>query len=165
MINAIQVVILDGIFFQKFATLNMNELKYELKKLPDLMPDIWNFIKKYPVILLQGNLGAGKTTFTTHLCHFLKINEQASSPTFSLINEYTFEDNQVQKTLYHTDWYRINNIQEAIDAGLEDLFSQKNTFVIIEWGEKVKEILPSTFLEIHFEIINDQERLLKFIPQ
>lgn len=103
-------------------------------------------------------MGAGKTTFITALCHYLAVEDAVSSPTFSLINEYTFQQNGNAKKIYHMDWYRLKDEDEAIDAGVEDTLLCKDSYSIVEWPEKAQELLPKPHLWIHIANNGDNER-------
>ena len=139
----------------------MRIIRYRLKELPELIPELWALMKHYPVIALSGELGSGKTTFIRTICQFLETNEPASSPTFSLINEYTYRDEEGNlKVIYHADWYRIKDEEEAIAAGIEDMLQQENAISIIEWPEKAKGLLPEHILTIRFEVEGADARKL-----
>ena len=97
--------------------------------------DILN--KNRPIILLTGNLGAGKTTLTKFILAELNINEEVTSPTFSLINVYPYGAKQV----YHLDLYRLDSLEEALDIGIEEILHSGN-YTIIEWPQIIEDILP-----------------------
>lgn len=105
-----------------------------------------------------GQMGAGKTTFITALCRELKVLDLVSSPTFSIINEYTTERGD---RVYHFDFYRIENIEELYDIGFEE-YCDGNEWCFIEWPEKGKEIIPEDFIFVNILFVNDQERLIKY---
>lgn len=123
-------------------------------------------ISKYPLkgkcLLLNGNLGAGKTTFTKFLLKNLGVKSIVSSPTFTILNEY-----EAQYPIYHFDMYRITDPSELYELGFEDYLTNpnsqlvKNGLKIVEWGENVKEILPKDAINIDIEKIDDNTR--KFI--
>lgn len=137
------------------------EITYKLSQIHDIIPTIWPTIRDYRIIVLRGGLGAGKTTFTKALTQFLNINETASSPTFTLVNEYSFKDeNGILKKIFHSDWYRLKSEEEAVDAGMEDMLLQENAICIIEWPEKAEGLLPANKLDIRFEINDERERKL-----
>jgi tRNA threonylcarbamoyladenosine biosynthesis protein TsaE len=141
----------------------MKEIKYKLEELAGLMPGLWKIIKPYSVIALRGNLGAGKTTFTRALCAYLGTKESASSPTFSLINGYTYKDSEGNDQLiYHSDWYRIRDAEEAVAAGIEDMLLQEDALCIIEWPEKARKLLPENVLNIYFRVEEGNSRTLIF---
>jgi len=137
------------------------QIRYTLDQINEIMPQIWAWIKNEPVIALHGGLGAGKTTFTSALCAYLKTEEAVSSPTFSLINEYHFKDeNGISKTIYHSDWYRIKDEEEAINAGIEDMLQQQNAICIIEWPERAEGLLSGNVLHIDFGMEDADIRIL-----
>ncbi len=122
-----------------------------LKELNDLTQIISKHIKQPQIILLTGDLGAGKTTFSKHLGKHLGITQNINSPTFTILKIY--KTNSI--TLNHIDAYRIDNPDSALD--LEDhIFS--NSITMIEWPEKIKELLPTNTLNIDIKYINETER-------
>ncbi len=102
-------------------------------------------------------MGGGKTTTTSHLLQKMNIEDQVSSPTFSLINEYFSAD---YGTIYHFDFYRIDDIEEAFDIGAEDHFYSGN-WCFIEWSEKIEEILPEDVGTIEIKVTDDNKRIIK----
>ncbi|MFO8236061.1 MAG: tRNA (adenosine(37)-N6)-threonylcarbamoyltransferase complex ATPase subunit type 1 TsaE [Bacteroidales bacterium] len=105
-----------------------------------------------------GNMGAGKTTFIKALCNELEVIDIVSSPTFSLINEYQTESGE---KIFHMDFYRIENISEAQDIGLEDYFYTHN-YCFIEWPEKIEGILPDDILFVKIEEGKEGKRTVQF---
>lgn len=111
------------------------------------------------VLVLDGDLGAGKTTFTKGLAAGLEIPDIIKSPTFTIIHEY--QDGRLP--LYHMDAYRLEN-GGAEDLGLEEYFDGDGVSVV-EWAEFVEDELPADFLAIHFKRIDDDNtRILEFEP-
>jgi len=130
---------------------------YDLSELDDLIPQIWDRLKGYAIITLSGDLGAGKTTFTTHLCRYLGVKDAASSPTFTLVNEYVYTDETGQlNTLYHIDLYRVRDAEEAIQAGIEDCILQArantHTKCLIEWAARAPELIPTPHADVALEL-------------
>lgn len=113
--------------------------------------------KPNKVILFNGEMGAGKTTFVKQLCKTLGVTEATSSPTFSLVNEYETTDNQ---TIYHFDFYRLKNEIEALDMGVDDYLYSGN-WCFIEWAENIASLIPETHSTITIEALPDGKRLLK----
>ena len=102
-------------------------------------------------------MGAGKTTFTTAICHKLGVKEDAvSSPTFAIINEYKTGSGD---NMYHFDFYRINKIAEAMDIGFFD-YIDSGKLCIIEWPENIEEILPDNTLRVYISVNKDQSRVV-----
>ena len=115
-------------------------------------------VKNTKVIALHAEMGAGKTTFVHALCNELGVADAVSSPTFSIINEYT---TAAGKTIYHLDLYRLKSVQEAINAGVEDCLYSGN-LCLVEWPEIAPAIFPKNTLHAHIEITGDNERRLSY---
>jgi len=111
------------------------------------------------VICLKGDLGAGKTVFTKALARGLGIKELITSPTFVLMREY---DISAKRKLYHIDCYRLNNSQELLDLGFKKWLKNDN-IIVIEWGDKVRDILPKGCIWIKFEVLGENKRRIKMI--
>lgn len=109
------------------------------------------FLDPGDVILLSGELGGGKTTFISGAARGLNISQNISSPSFTLINVYDFVSNNKKLKMAHCDLYRISNVADIIDIGLEDFIYNENTITFIEWAEKIKDNILKNFLEIYFE--------------
>jgi tRNA threonylcarbamoyladenosine biosynthesis protein TsaE len=110
------------------------------------------------IYLLVGQLGAGKTCLTQGITHGLGINEYALSPSFVIMREL-----HGRLPLYHMDFYRLDNIAEISDLGLDDYLNGRGVCVI-EWAEKGMAILPDDHLLIRIKYISDTERHLEIIP-
>lgn len=111
--------------------------------------------KKPLVISLVGDLGAGKTTFTKGFALGLGIDENITSPTFTILNEYKGENN-----LYHFDMYRLSSKEEADELGFEEYFdlSKLDGITVVEWAENVKGLLPNLHTEIEIRKVDDETR-------
>ena len=106
------------------------------------------------VLLFFGEMGVGKTTLIKEICKQLNVKDTISSPTFSLVNEYRTNKNEV---VYHFDFYRIENEEEAYDMGIEDYFESDN-WCLIEWPENVENLLPLKIVEIHLSMLENGQR-------
>lgn len=115
------------------------------------------FAEEEKVFIFEGDMGAGKTTFIKSICAELGVSTVVTSPTFSIVNEYQGN----QQTIYHFDFYRIKSLQEAYDIGYEEYFYSDN-ICLIEWPEKVAELLPHAYIKVSISAINQSERLLSF---
>lgn len=115
--------------------------------------------EKFPnmVICLYGELGSGKTVFTKGFASAMEIDETITSPTFNIIKEYTTGE----LPLYHMDVYRLNEDDDTI--GIKDYFN-KGGVTIIEWADVIKNKLPEKRLDIKFKVIDEDTRVLVFIP-
>jgi tRNA threonylcarbamoyladenosine biosynthesis protein TsaE len=108
-------------------------------------------------IMLYGDMGAGKTTFTKAFCNHFGVTDTTSSPTFSLVNEYRYVENGVKKMIHHLDLYRLKNLDEALDIGIEDYLFDED-YCIIEWAQIIEPLLPDDVLKIRIEISDTFER-------
>ena len=113
------------------------------------------------VVSLKGNLGTGKTIFTKGFAKGLGIKEIVASPTFNIVREHSVGNN---KWLYHMDLYRINDAHCALTFGIDEYMSDKNAMTVIEWAERVEEILPPQTIHVEIKRINDTEREIKITP-
>ncbi len=121
-----------------------------------------NFIlenKKFSIIRIDGEIGSGKTTLIKSLCKSLGVSENVNSPTFSLVNEYFIN---TKKKIFHFDFYRIENPEEALDIGLED-YLESNHLCILEWGQIISEYLPEKYDFFSLHKINESTRKLNKI--
>jgi len=112
--------------------------------------------KPKKVILFHGEMGVGKTTLIKQLCKTLGVSGATSSPTFSLVNEYEADDNQL---VYHFDFYRLNKEEEALDMGVDDYLYSGN-WCFIEWAEKIPNLIPETHSVITISLLPDGKRSL-----
>jgi tRNA threonylcarbamoyladenosine biosynthesis protein TsaE len=101
-------------------------------------------------------MGTGKTSFIHALCEVLEVKDTVSSPSYALINEY---ESPIAGTIYHMDWYRLKDEEEAIQAGIEDAITSGN-LCFIEWPEKAAGLLPEKPFEVYMEILNEKMRRL-----
>lgn len=109
---------------------------------------------KHKVILFYGEMGVGKTTLIKEICKTLGIKDVAHSPTFSLVNEYLTTKGE---TVYHFDFYRIEDENEAYDMGIED-YLYSNNWCLIEWPENIKNLLPLEAISVHISLLENGER-------
>lgn len=112
----------------------------------------------YTVFAFDGDMGAGKTTFIKALCEELGVTDVINSPTFAIINEYQSE--KTGELIYHFDFYRINNIQEAEDISTEDYF-YSGALCFIEWPDKVSALLPEDTIRVSIVANDDESRVIK----
>ncbi len=111
------------------------------------------------LIALYGQMGAGKTTFTTALCKVLGVREDAvSSPTFAIVNEYKAASGD---SVFHFDFYRITKLAEALDIGFYD-YMDSGCLCIMEWPENIEELLPEETLKVHISVSDDEVRTLSW---
>ncbi len=108
------------------------------------------------IIVLHGDMGVGKTTLIKALVKALGSDDEVSSPTFSIVNEYSMEND----TIFHFDLYRIKDLEEAYNFGIEE-YVYSNHWVIIEWPEIIESILPDEIDRIDLALQSDNSRVLK----
>lgn len=109
--------------------------------------------------LFYGNMGVGKTTLIKEIAKQLGADEALTSPSFSIVNEYRM----AKESIYHFDFYRIENIEEVYDIGFEDYLDNGN-FVFIEWPEKIDQLLPKNVNKVYIKKNSNGSRTLKFMP-
>lgn len=119
--------------------------------------ELLKFSDQGSFFVINGPMGAGKTTFTKSICTALGVTETVSSPTFSIVNEYS----GVKGSVYHFDFYRIKSLSEAYDIGYEDYF-YGNSICIVEWAEKIEALLPDKYTQVDIEIVNNHTRSFEF---
>jgi tRNA threonylcarbamoyladenosine biosynthesis protein TsaE len=134
-------------FSEKITSLH--GLEKAAKKLISEFPD-------QRVFAFYSKMGAGKTTFIQDICRHLGTTDNITSPTFALINEYKTPENT---SIFHFDFYRIKNLEEAFDLGYEDYFYSGN-YCFIEWPEKIESLLPENVVEVKIEVADDETRNL-----
>lgn len=114
-------------------------------------------LKGGEVLCLYGELGAGKSVFTRALIHYFLPGIRVLSPTFIIVRQYDIEMNN-KKTIYHLDLYRLTNNTEFQDLGITENFHQPDTILVIEWADRIKDILPAKRTDIIFKIIGENQR-------
>lgn len=132
-------------------------MKFLLNKLSDIDAVAQKFVDNMGnrnIFAFYGEMGAGKTTFIKALCKTLGVAETITSPTFAIINEYNKEDGD---PIYHFDFYRIKNIEEAYDFGYEDYFYSGH-LCFIEWPELVEPLLPESVVKVQIVVMDNEER-------
>lgn len=135
-------------------------LKATLDNLPQLAEEVIKQTTAARFIAFFGDLGAGKTTLIKNICNLLDVKDEVSSPTYSLVNEYVDGEG---KSLFHFDFYRINDENEALDMGCEEYFGSGD-LCLVEWPERILNLLPHKRLEVHIETISNKERIFLLKP-
>ena len=136
--------------------MNTHDFEANLEDLPELVKSIMEYRDHETILVFRGELGAGKTTLIKNICNFLGVKDGVSSPTFSIVNEYSTQE---KEKIYHFDFYRMKNEEEALDIGVEEYFDSGH-LCLIEWPEKIESLLPESRMEI--QIVPDSNKR-KFI--
>ena len=129
-----------------------------LVELPGAAKSVLKFLKsgKLKFVAFYGAMGAGKTTLINEMLRQMGVEEAGSSPTFSILNEY-FSVNY--GTIFHFDFYRLDDEMEAYDIGIEEIF-EEDAYIFVEWPERIENLLPEHIVKL---IINtdDQTRIIE----
>lgn len=128
----------------------MKSLEYKNVALDEMGHVAHDLLSKFPTFktfLLEGNLGAGKTTLSKLILKELGVLDMVSSPTFSIVNEYS---NQKGDQVYHLDCYRLKSLEEGLDIGLDEVLDE-NTYCLIEWPEVIFDLIQGPFVKISIQ--------------
>jgi len=123
---------------------NLSEIKQAARQFLELT-------KGYTIFAFEGEMGAGKTTFITAVLTEMGIEDHSSSPTFSIVNEYL---SPMYGTVFHFDFYRIENEIEALDIGVEDII-YGDDFCFMEWPSKIENLLPQNTVKVNISVENN----------
>ncbi len=128
------------------------EIVYNLAQIEEVAQQLIKNLKT-KTWLFYGGMGAGKTTLIKAIVKELGGQDKGSSPTFSIVNEYELKDDK----MYHFDLYRIKNLEEAYNFGIEDYLDSKH-YVFIEWPEQIESILTDAIDKINITAISQEQR-------
>ncbi len=129
----------------------MKAIAESLESLDGIAKSLLGEFSAERIFVFVGTMGAGKTTFIQRICAQLGVEENMSSPTFSIVNEY--QTKQGEK-VYHFDMYRIEKLEEAVDMGFEEYLESGN-YCFIEWPDKVEQLLPDKMVVVRLEVENE----------
>lgn len=132
-------------------------LKFIIRKEEELCAVAKMILEKYDskIFLFYGEMGVGKTSFIKKFCKELRVSDIVSSPTFSIVNQYSNVNDEI---IYHFDFYRTEKQDEVFDIGYEEyLFS--SSYCFIEWPEKIEDLLPTNYLKINMKL-DDNNRII-----
>jgi tRNA threonylcarbamoyladenosine biosynthesis protein TsaE len=127
------------------------------RHLPSAARQLLELAGEKRVFAFYGSLGAGKTTFIKAICDQLDAIDITSSPSFTLVNEYR---TNAGESLYHIDLYRIKDISEVFDIGIEEYLYGGN-YCFIEWPERAEEVLPEETIKIYISVAKNEERIIE----
>lgn len=129
---------------------------YSLEELEVAAKELISAFKNDRIFAFYGKMGAGKTTLIQAVCRVLESGDNVTSPTFALINEYNTIDSE---SIFHFDFYRIKDIEEAFDLGYED-YIYSGSYCLIEWPEMIESLLPDKMVEVKIEVQEDESRMI-----
>ncbi len=134
------------------TTIHVNSLA----ELPEAAEKFVEQMGDETVYAFYGEMGAGKTTFINALCRRLGVEDDvANSPSFAIINEY--RSDETAELIYHFDLYRLENIDEALEIGVEDYFDS-GALCLLEWPERIEDILPDDTVKVEIRVNDDHSR-------
>jgi tRNA threonylcarbamoyladenosine biosynthesis protein TsaE len=135
------------------------ELSFSLNDIKAAAASFWEMTGNATVFAFHGTMGSGKTTFIHALCDVKQVKDVVGSPTFSIINQYNYTEQGIEKRIFHIDLYRLKDEDEVIRAGVEDcLYSE--AICLVEWPEKAVGLLPADALHIAISITGQDTRKL-----
>jgi tRNA threonylcarbamoyladenosine biosynthesis protein TsaE len=132
------------------------EWTYTLTEIDEMARVFWKNFPDNKIYAFHGDMAVGKTSFIRALCAVKKVKETVSSPTFSIINEYSYPEG----SLYHLDLYRLKDEREAIRAGVEDCI-YSGAICLVEWPERAPGIFPEKTLGIFLELLDQITRKIR----
>ena len=134
----------------------MKKIEIEsLSELPKVAEAVLGELRGRSVVLFRGPMGAGKTTLISRIAAALGAEDTETSPTFALVNQYEGEGG---RRIYHFDFYRINNVEEALDLGYEEYF-YSGELCLVEWPEKIEPLLPEDAMTVTITVGEDERRI------
>lgn len=141
------------------------QFQVSLDGLENFAKQFWQYVKDRRVFAFHGQMGAGKTTLISALCHYIGTKDVTASPTFSIINEYEFENGGAIHKIFHIDLYRLKDEEEVIQAGVEDCI-YSGFLCMVEWPEKAPDLLDDKTVHVFIEPVSDSERNVRIqLPQ
>ena len=128
-----------------------------LEELEIFARQFWKYVGDKKVFAFHGEMGAGKTTIISILCHSKGIKDVTGSPTFSIINEYSYSENDETKKIFHIDLYRLKDEEEVVQAGVEDCI-YSGSVCMIEWPEKAPGLFDDETVHVFIGPVSEKER-------
>ena len=137
----------------------ISKSKEETQKLAG---ELLNDLGERRLVLLQGGLGAGKTTFAQGFLKAIGAKGPFTSPTFVVMKKYELGKNQIKKikSIYHLDCYRVE-VQDVLEMGWKEIVRNKGSLILVEWPENISSILPAKYVKVKLKNINKNERQIE----
>jgi tRNA threonylcarbamoyladenosine biosynthesis protein TsaE len=133
------------------------DLQVNIDHFEEFAEAFWKAVGEAKIFAFHGQMGAGKTTIISYLCHYKGTNDVTGSPTFSIINEYQVDDG---KKIYHIDLYRLKDEEEVMETGIEDCV-YSGEICMIEWPEKAPRLFDEKTVHVYIEPISENERQVR----
>jgi tRNA threonylcarbamoyladenosine biosynthesis protein TsaE len=149
---------LDSTITEPITVHNLDEMQaFATQFISELKTKSWN--QKAAVVGLSGQLGAGKTTFVQAAARGLGVEEVVNSPTFIILKRYSFK-NQPWDNLIHIDAYRLEGGEELLSLGWDEIVNDAKNLIMVEWVEKVSEIMPPFCVRVNFHVVGEGVRTI-----
>lgn len=136
------------------------EFQVNKSRLPQFAQQFWKEVKQARVFAFHGSMGAGKTTLITALCKARGVTDTIGSPTFSIINQYAFEENGTEQTIYHMDLYRLKDEQDLATTGVEECI-YSGSICMVEWPDKAPELFDRNTVHIYIDVKSHDQRNIR----
>ncbi|MBE6205631.1 MAG: tRNA (adenosine(37)-N6)-threonylcarbamoyltransferase complex ATPase subunit type 1 TsaE [Rikenellaceae bacterium] len=135
----------------------MKQIKIDsLSELNDVAREIIDSLEGRTVVLFRGEMGAGKTTLISRIVEELGAEDNVTSPTFAIVNQYEGTECRI----YHFDFYRIERLEEAYDFGYEEYF-YSGDLCLVEWPEKIEPLLPEDAMQVMIRVVDEDSRIFE----
>ncbi|MBR2015669.1 MAG: tRNA (adenosine(37)-N6)-threonylcarbamoyltransferase complex ATPase subunit type 1 TsaE [Alistipes sp.] len=135
----------------------MKQIKIDsLSELSDVAREIIDSLEGRTVVLFRGEMGAGKTTLISRIVEELGAEDNVTSPTFAIVNQYEGTECRI----YHFDFYRIERLEEAYDFGYEEYF-YSGDLCLVEWPEKIEPLLPEDAMQVMIRVVDEDSRIFE----
>lgn len=135
----------------------MKQIKIDsLSELSDVAREIIDSLQGRTVVLFRGEMGAGKTTLISRIVEELGAEDNVTSPTFAIVNQYEGTECRI----YHFDFYRIERLEEAYDFGYEEYF-YSGDLCLVEWPEKIEPLLPEDAMQVMIRVVDEDSRIFE----
>jgi tRNA threonylcarbamoyladenosine biosynthesis protein TsaE len=135
----------------------MKQIKIDsLSELSDVAREIIESLQGRTVVLFRGEMGAGKTTLISRIVEELGAEDNVTSPTFAIVNQYEGTECRI----YHFDFYRIERLEDAYDFGYEEYF-YSGDLCLVEWPEKIEPLLPEDAMQVMIRVVDEDSRIFE----
>lgn len=135
------------------------KIQFSIDQIDNIARQLLDSYPTHRIFAFYAEMGSGKTTLISAICRQLGVEDACSSPTFSIINEYAIPNSETK--VFHSDWYRLKDVEDAIETGVEEVLQHSNAYTFIEWPEIADALLENkSTVKIYLETIDETNRLL-----